>query len=70
LKLILRLLLIVHASLYRCVHAGVRIECGSAVDAATSFNIKLWNIVRDGDDQLRSEDDNWKQNLHFSSEAC
>jgi len=52
-ELILRLLFVVYTSLYRCAHAGIRIERGSAVDLATTRNIKLWNSVREGDDQLR-----------------
>jgi len=55
LKLILRLLLVVATSLYRGIHAGIGIERGSAVDLAAPRNIKFRNIVRDGDDQLRSK---------------
>ena len=57
LELILRLLFVVHAPLYRCVHAGVGIERRSAVDLAAARNIEFGRVVRDRDDQLRREDD-------------
>src|SRR5450755_5037029 len=52
-KLTFRPLLVVHASFYRCAHAGVGIERRSAVDFATALNIELRDAVRDRDDQLR-----------------
>jgi hypothetical protein len=65
LKLILRLLLVVYASLYRSTHAGIWIEYGSAIDPAAPRDIKFWHIVHDRNNQLRSKgyDRNWNQ--HF-----
>src|SRR5207253_5061532 len=41
LELILRLLYVVHAALYRCVHAGGGVERRSAVDLAAACNIEV-----------------------------
>jgi hypothetical protein len=51
-ELILRLLFVVHAPLYRCVHAGVGIERRNAVDLAAARNIECGRVVRDGDNQM------------------
>jgi hypothetical protein len=55
LNLALSLLLVVHTSLYRCVQTGIWVERGGAVDFASAFNVEVWNIIRDRNDQLRSE---------------
>ena len=52
LKLILCLLLVVRALLYRCVQTYIRVDDGSAVDFAPPFNVEGWNIIRNRDDHL------------------
>jgi hypothetical protein len=51
-ELILRLLFVVRAPLYRCFRAGVGIERLSAVDLAAARNIECGRVVRDGDNQM------------------
>jgi hypothetical protein len=55
LKLISRLLFIVHATFDRFVQTYIETSCGT-VDFAPPFNVESWDIVRNRNDQLRSED--------------
>src|ERR1700686_5501321 len=51
LKLILGLLRVVRASLYRSVQAGIWVECGGTVVFTPPFNVEGWNSIRDRNNQ-------------------
>lgn len=54
LKLIPRLLLVSNATFDRFIQTNIKTRSG-IVDFAAPFNVKLWNILRDRSEQLRSK---------------